>query len=128
MPKDFNRIDRIGELIQHEVAALLLREMQDPRVKLVSITHVNVSRDLSFARIYITQLNEEKINETLKVLNKASNHLRFLLAKKIQLRVIPQLKFYYDASIKESNELSILIDEAIAEDKSRSEEEDDDDE
>lgn len=124
MPKEFNRIDRIGELIQHEVAALLLREMQDPRIKLISITHVIVSRDLSFAKIFITQLNEEKINESLKVLNKASSHLRFLLAKKIQLRVMPQLKFYYDASIKKSNALSVLIDEAIAEDKARSEEDD----
>lgn len=117
MPKEFSRIDRVGELIQHEIGSLILREMQDPRVKLVSITHVVVSRDFSHAKIFITQLDEEKINETLKVLNKAASHLRYQLAQKIQLRVMPQLRFYYDASIKKSSDLSNLIDKAIASDK-----------
>lgn len=117
MPREYSRIDRIADLIQQELATLILREMQDPRLNLVTVTAVKVSKDLSFARVYITQPKPEaEVTETAKVLNRAANHLRFLLAHAVKLRVVPQLKFYYDSAIVSAANLSALIDKAVADD------------
>ncbi len=120
MPKEYSRIDRIGDLIQRELAQLLIKEMQDPRLDLVTITAVKVSKDLSFAKVYFTQAKEEKAAlETVKVLNRAANHLRYLLAQAIDLRVVPHLRFYYDTSISNAAHLSGLINSAIAADEDK---------
>ncbi len=123
MPKEYNRIDRIGELVQRELAKLLQQEVRDPDLKLVTVTLVKVARDLSFAKVYVTQLNDKiPIAQTLKQLNKMSGFFRFRLANTIDLRAMPQLKFIYDASISEGNRMANLINEAIAEDESKHQE------
>lgn len=118
MPKEYNRTDRVAELIQRELATLIQQEVRDPKLGLITITAVKVASDLSFAKIYVTQLADDKpIEQTLKVLNKLAKFLRFRLANTIELRIIPQLRFVYDASISEGNRLASLIDEAVAEDE-----------
>jgi ribosome-binding factor A len=119
MPKEYSRIDRISELLQRELAKLLQQEIQDPRLSLVTITHIKISRDLAHAKVFITQHKSEQVimAETVKILNKAAGHLRFCLAKAMQMRVIPQLKFHYDAELTQSIHLSALIDTAIVEDE-----------
>lgn len=118
MAKEFSRLERIADLIQRELAMLIQREMRDPRLILITVTKVQVSADLSHAKVFITQhKTEQEIKETLKVLNKAANHLRYLLAHAINLRVVPQLRFFYDASISYSAKLSSLIDNVIAQDE-----------
>lgn len=120
MPKEYARTQRVGDLIQQELARLLQQEMADPRVKLVTVTAVTVSRDLSHAKIYITQhKSDEEIPETLKVLNKAAGFLRYHLAQAIELRIIPQLKFFNDESISRGARISALIDEALASDEDK---------
>src|SRR4051794_4821579 len=110
MPKEYNRTDRVAELIQRELAILIQREVHDPKVGIITITAVKVASDLSFAKVYITQLDDNKpIEQTLKVLNKLTKFLRFRLANTIELRIIPQLRFIYDASISEGNRLASLI-------------------
>src|SRR5580692_11078838 len=98
MPKEYNRTDRIAEVIQQELALLLQREMQDSRIQWVTITTVDVARDLSHAKIYISQLDdtEEAIAKTLRILNGASKRLRYQLARVVKLRSMPQLRFTYD--------------------------------
>jgi len=118
MPKEYKRTDRVAELIQRELAMLIQQEVRDPKLGLVTLTAVKVASDMSFAKVYVTQLDDSKpIADTLKVLNKLVKFFRFRLANSIQLRVIPQLKFVYDASISEGNRLAGLIDEAVAEDE-----------
>ncbi len=118
MPKEYSRTQRIADMIQRELAMLIQRELSDPRLNLITVTTVQVSPDLSHAKVYITQhKTEEEIKQTLKVLNKAANHLRYLLAHAIKLRVVPQLRFYYDASVSYSAHLSSLIDDVIAQDE-----------
>jgi len=118
MPKEFSRTQRVADLIQRELAQLIQNEMEDPRVRLVTVTAVKVSRDLSHAKIYITQHKPEaEIAKTVKVLNKAASFLRFRLAQIIDLRIVPELRFVYDASITYAASLSALIDEAVADDK-----------
>lgn len=131
------RAQRIADQIQREIAVLIQLEMSDPRVGMVSVTGVDVSNDLAHAKIYITVLNslagDEQINadtlsepgvldqleieENLKALKKASGFLRTLLAKRLRLRVVPKLQFYYDSSIEQGQRLSDLIDDALAADR-----------
>ena len=114
MPKDFSRTRRVGEQIQREIAQLIQQEIKDPRIGLVTISAVKVSRDMSHATIYFTVLDESHpLEETLKVLEGASGFLRHELAKRMSLRIMPQLHFKYDESIAYGNELSALINEAV---------------
>ncbi len=125
MPKDFNRTDRIGDLIQKELAQIIQQEMKDPRVGMLTILDVKVSKDLNYAKIYVSVMQEEKAKETLDTLNKASGFLRGLLAKRIQIRIMPNLSFVYDDTTIKANRLSKLIDEARAKDKSSHDDESD---
>lgn len=114
MPKDYSRTRRVGEQIQREVAQLIQQEIKDPRIGMVTVSAVEVSRDMSHATIFITVLDESHpVEETLKVLDKASGFLRRELAKRMSLRVMPSLHFRYDESIARGNALSALIDSAV---------------
>ena len=90
MPKDFNRTDRIADLIQRELSQIIQQQVRDARLKQVTITAVRVAADLSFAKIYITQLDDQQpIEQTLKGLNKLAGFLRYHLAQTIELRIMP---------------------------------------
>lgn len=83
MPREFSRIDRIGDQMQRELAQLIQREVKDPRVGMVTVNAVKVSRDLGYADIYVSLLSTEElteespeVKESIAVLNKASGFLR----------------------------------------------------
>ena len=118
MPKEFSRTRRVGEQMQRELAQLIQQEIKDPRVGMVTVSGVNVSRDLSLARIYVSLLDDDKnTDEVLAVLQKASGFLRRELGKSMSLRTIPSLQFIYDDSIERGNRLSRLIDDAVSREK-----------
>ncbi|MEE2730954.1 MAG: 30S ribosome-binding factor RbfA [Pseudomonadota bacterium] len=120
--RGYNRTDRIADQIQRDLAVLLQREVKDPRVGMVTINSVNVSKDLAFADVYVTfmGINEDQnVEESLEVLEHAGGFLRSLLAKGIKLRVMPRLRFHYDHTIVDGPRMSRLIDKAVAEDKAR---------
>lgn len=124
MPKEYSRTQRIGDQMQRELSQLIQREIKDPRVGLVTITAVEVSRDLSNAKVFVTVMGREAdddaaVEESRKVLQGAAGFLRVQLGKAMQLRTIPQLRFHYDASIRRGVELSALIERAVAEDQQR---------
>jgi ribosome-binding factor A len=112
MRKVSNRLDRIGDAIKQELARLIQTELRDPRLGMVSVTGADVSRDLAHAAIYVTVLNAEP-KASLAVLENASGFLRSLLAKNLQLRTTPRLKFHYDVSVDKGRELTALIDKAL---------------
>ena len=117
MGKETGRTRRIAELLQRELADLIRREVHDPRVKQLTVTSVDVSSDLSHAKVYITQLTGVgQAAETLKALKNASGFLRHALRDRVLLRVIPQLHFLYDESVEEGAKISRLIDRALAQD------------
>ncbi len=126
MAKEFSRTQRIGDQMQRELALLIQREIKDPRLGLVTITAVDVSRDLSHAKIFITIMgqddDEEAVKGNLRILNEAAGFLRMQLGKSMKLRTVPQLHFNYDASIRRGVELSSLIERAVAEDRKHSDE------
>ncbi len=120
MSKQYSRAQRVGDQIQRELAVLIPREVKDPRLGFVTLTGVDVSRDLGHAKVYITLMNSEDaetIDANLDVLNEVAGYLRMLLGKAIKLRSIPQLHFYYDQSISRGAYMSTLIERALASDR-----------
>lgn len=116
MPKDYARTDRIAEQIQRELAQLIRLEVKDPRVRMVTITGVEVTRDYSHAKVFYTTL--DGANAGLQEgLERAAGFLRSQLAHAMKLRIIPQLHFVFDASVERGSHLSQLIDRAVASDK-----------
>ncbi len=105
------KIERINHMIREEVSKILMLEIKDEDIKFVTVTDCDTSNDLSYAKIYVTVLEQEKKEETLKALNKASSFIRSELAKRIDIRNIPELKFYYDESIDYGEKIDKIIDE-----------------
>ncbi|GAB7533601.1 30S ribosome-binding factor RbfA [Pseudomonas sp. 3A(2025)] len=119
MAKEYSRTQRIGDQMQRELAQLIRREVKDPRVGLVTITAVDVSRDVGHAKIYVTVMGQDDaaaIAQSIKVLNTAAGFLRMQLGREMKLRSVPQLHFHYDESVVRGAHLSSLIERAVAED------------
>lgn len=122
MSSSSNRLDKIADLLKRELALLIQNEVGDPRVGMVSIIDVKVSRDLAYAVVYVTVLGKADAGEaaeSITALNKASGYLRSLLARSVNLRTTPKLTFTYDDSINRGAYLSGLIDKALADDESK---------
>lgn len=122
MAKEFSRTQRIGDQMQRELAALIPREVKDPRLGFVTVTAVEVSRDLGHSKVFITLMGENeaaKVAQNLLILNEAAGYLRMLLGKVMKLRSVPQLHFHFDESISRGAHLSALIDQALAADRKR---------
>lgn len=120
MPREFTRAERVADALQRELAVLIREEMGDPRVNFINITGVDVSRDLAAAKVHVNYVDAREKAERaagVKVLNGASGFLRTKLAKRMQLRIVPSLRFIYDDSGRRGQELSALIDTALAADK-----------
>lgn len=112
MAKEYSRTQRVADYIQRELAALIQHEIRDPRVGMVSITGVNVSRDLGYAKIYFTSLESEtsdEAKETSEALNRAAGFLRSQLSKDSAMRSVPQLRFYFDTSVGRGRDMEDLI-------------------
>lgn len=113
---NYARTDRVAQQMQREVAELVRLEINDPRVRLVTITGVEVAGDYSHAKIFFTRL-DGKHAEAQQGLERASGFLRSQLSRSLKLRIMPQLHFVYDASVERGSHLSNLIDQAVASDK-----------
>ena len=109
-------MQRVSELIRRELATVIDREMDDPRVRFVSVTAVDVSKDLRTAKVYVTQI-DTATDATLDMrsLQKASGFLRKRLADALALKSIPALTFVYDNSIERGVDLTRLIERSVAE-------------
>ncbi|MCX4027984.1 30S ribosome-binding factor RbfA [Endozoicomonas sp. SM1973] len=119
MAREYSRTQRVSDQIKRELASLIQLEIKDPRLGMVTVSAVEVSKDLAYAKVYVTFLaidDQQPVDEKLAVLNHAAGFLRSVLAKSIKLRTIPQLSFYYDDSISRGRYLSSLIDKAMAAD------------
>jgi ribosome-binding factor A len=90
----------------------LLREVRDPRVGMLTITSVDVSPDLSHAKVFFTLLQKERLEETLAGLKRSAGFLRSQLARRLKLYTTPELRFSYDESVERGDRLSRLIDQA----------------
>jgi ribosome-binding factor A len=106
------RIERVGNLIRHEISELLQRQVKDPRLgDFVTVTEVSISPDLRYAKVFVSCIgSEDEKRETLSGLVAASGFLRNQLAKRLRLRRVPELSFQWDDSIERGAHLLQLID------------------
>ena len=107
------RPQKVADLIQRELSDLLRREVRDPHVGMVTLTSVDVSPDLSHAKVFFTLLNTEKKDDTSRALKRAAGFLRSQLAHRMKMYTTPELRFVYDESVERGDRLSQLIDSVV---------------
>ena len=94
------RIDRVNEMIRREVSNILQKELEDPRLELTSISRVETSKDLRYAKVFFSVLGDsKKIEQALQGLNSASNFIRKKVGSRIRLKFTPEFRFFYDKSL-----------------------------
>ncbi|GAA0819802.1 30S ribosome-binding factor RbfA [Colwellia sp. D2M02] len=126
MAREYARTDRVGQQIQKEIAVILMREIKDPRLSMTTVSAVEVTRDLAYAKIFVTFIQDspEEIKASIEVLTEAEGYIRSLLAKRLRARIMPHLRFVYDQSMAEGVRMSALVDQAVASDKNSDNEDD----
>ncbi|HZQ61382.1 MAG TPA: 30S ribosome-binding factor RbfA [Casimicrobiaceae bacterium] len=118
MKKTHHRATRVGDQIQRELPELLRSEVKDPRVGPVTITGVEVSPDLSHAKVFFSHFaGREHAAEAVAALQHTAGYLRRELSHRLQLYSVPQLHFVYDDSIEAGMRMTQLIDDAVASDR-----------
>lgn len=110
--KNEKRLHKVGEAIQKELAELIQKELNDPRLGMVTLSEVRLNRDLSVARVFFTVYESEKKAQSLKVLKHCKGFLRRHLAQKISLRTVPDLEFMYDTTLEKAERIQNLLKEA----------------
>jgi len=110
-PQGFQRTDRIADFIQRELALLIAREVKDPRLGMVTIQDVRVSTDLSYADVYFTLLgsNISVAAEAEAVLENAAGFFRSALAKSLNTRTTPRLRFHYDVIPEQASHMASVL-------------------
>lgn len=109
MPHSYDRKLRVADLLKQELANLLLTHSNDPRFTFVSITGIEISKDYSHAKVFVTILNENKTEEVINALNKAAGFFRHQLANNVNLRTTPKLHFHYDETVCKGQKISQLL-------------------
>lgn len=113
---------RVADFIRDELSEILRREMRDPRVGMVSVNEVRVSRDLSYADVYVSSLEvhtQEDKDALVQVLNKAAGFFRSELAKRHRMRTTPRIRVHYDELMERGPRMDALIERAVQADRER---------
>jgi ribosome-binding factor A len=111
-PMDFKRADRVADLIKQELSSILRREVGDPRIANITVTDVKLTDDLRSARIYFVELGKDRLSADVeKGLSKAKGFLKRELGKRLQLRYVPELAFFYDPSFEYGSRIEKLLKE-----------------
>jgi len=106
----------VAGTLRRELAQLIQMEVKDPEVGFIGLSDVEVSRDLSHARVFITVFEPEKAVSSVKALNRAAGYLRRRLGQEMRIRSVPELHFQHDASVETGQRMDNLIDTAVASD------------
>ena len=126
--KNFSRANRVAKSLHRDLASVIQYHSENLNLRGITITAVTMSKDLSFAKIFITVLDDSLKDATVNSLNKNAGFFRMSLAKSINLRVAPKLMFVYDTSVEYGMRLSAIIDKVVRNDDTKhgNEAEDDD--
>lgn len=110
MPKNNTRFERINEELKKEISHIISYELKNPNVTgLISVTKAKVTPDLKYAKIYVSILNSKNDNETLEGLKKSSGFIRSQIAKRINLRITPELVFEKDDSMEYGAKIDSIL-------------------
>lgn len=115
MPKEYARSERVAQMVIRHLAVIFRTQTKDPRVSGLTITDVDVTKDLRQAKVFVTSMLDDDvdIDDTMQALDRANGFLRRSLAAVIDMRHCPVLSFAYDSSISEGMRMSALIDKAL---------------
>ncbi|MBW7473253.1 30S ribosome-binding factor RbfA [Paenibacillus oenotherae] len=104
------RVGRVGEQIKKELSVIIQQELKDPRIGFITVTGVEMTNDLSQARVFLSVLgSDEQKEETLKALGRGSGYIRSELGKRIRFRHTPELIFKFDSSIEYGSRIESLL-------------------
>ncbi|HEY5700573.1 MAG TPA: 30S ribosome-binding factor RbfA [Gammaproteobacteria bacterium] len=112
--REFGRFERVAEQIRKELAWILEREMNDPRVGFVTISRVDVSKDLRNAKVFVAVREGQGTVESTRLLNRASGFLRGRLAARMRMRYVPHIRFANDETLDQASRIDTLLEDAKA--------------
>jgi len=124
VPREFKRSERVAGQLRRELAQLIQQEVKDPEIGFISLSDVEVTRDLSHAKVFITVFESEKAEDTISALKRAAGYLRKRLGQEMRMRSVPELHFHHDASVETGQRMDGLIDAALASDRNSHENDD----
>ena len=123
MAREFSRTDRVAQQIHKEVASILQNEYKHRvgSLPLITVSDVEISRDLAHAKIFVTVYGEEDdiAKEEVKRMEEYNGFIRSILAKRIRMRAVPHLHFFQDGSITEGMRISNLVSQTVARDEEK---------
>lgn len=120
MPREFSRRRRVAEQLKRELSLLIATEVKDPRTAGATVTDVEISRDLAYAKVYVGVYDPGVEGAAVvAALRRAAGFLRGRLGTELRLRAIPELRFIEDVTEREAHRLERLIDDAVTEDRRR---------
>lgn len=105
------KLERMNNLFVKEISSILHNEIKDDNIKFVSVTGCEITNDLSFAKVYVTVLDKEKKETTMKALDGAKSFIRGQLSKRVEIRHTPELRFIFDDSIEYGEKIEKLIED-----------------
>jgi ribosome-binding factor A len=110
MPKNENRLNRINEELKKEISQIISFELKNPDATgLISVTKVKITPDLKFAKVYVSMLNSKSKEKTLEALKKSAGYIRSEIAKRINLRITPELVFEEDDSMEYGEKIDRIL-------------------
>ena len=107
----FKRSARIGDLIKEEVADIIMHKLKDPRLGFITVTDAQASDDLRHAKVFISVLEDEKKEKTLKIISSSAKFIRSELSKRVKIKFIPELTFKLDESIEYGAKIDKILNE-----------------
>lgn len=117
MPREFRRSDRVAGSLRRELAQILQQEVKDPEVGFISLSDVEVTRDLAHAKVFVTVFEPDKAVSSIRALNQAAGYLRMRLGQQMRIRSVPELHFHHDASVETGRQMDELIESALSSDR-----------
>ena len=103
------KIDRLNNSFVENISKIIRTEIKDERINFVTVTAAKITSDLSFAKVYVTVLNDKERDNVIKLLNKASNFIERELSKRIEIRKMPDITFVYDESLEYALNIENII-------------------
>ena len=112
MNKGYNRADRVADLLKAEISQMLCTEVKDPHIGFITITDVEVSRDLQLAKVFYTILGDERqLSESSDALQRVLPFIKRQLGKRLRMRFIPDILFRYDHSLDYGTKIDTILDQ-----------------
>ena len=107
--KSFHRTDRVSAQLRRELGTLVREAVREHGLPSVSVSDVEISRDLAHAKVFVTVLQPEKAKETVKALKELAPEIRYQLARAVKMRHVPELHFHYDDSVDKGERIDQLL-------------------